>query len=136
MIDEEFERLAAIIQAGKGRSKLYRWLYDRHDKFAAITDGQRLDWERLTAEFVAMGLTPPVNPGSVRNTWWRVRKAYAAAQAKKAARQPPTAAPLVQPVPPLRSGPADDLPDGAPYQGDRPRQQFGTIQNPRTPRET
>ena len=91
--DVELERIAAIASVGPGRSPLYRWLWERHDDFAALLADNSPDWAALTEGFKSLGLTGRggvvLIPETVRNTWWRVRKEYgAASRAQRAASSP------------------------------------------------
>ena len=81
----------------KTRSVLFWWLFEHHDMVEEVAGGARMSWAELCASFAEQGMTDrngnPPNPGTARQTWWRVRKEKkrlderrAAALAERAAR--------------------------------------------------
>ena len=82
---------AAASQAGTARqSPLYRWLRDNHREFARMLAevGPRPNWPALAAELAALGLTDATGASPTtkvaRQTWWKVSRAMAEAEAKAA----------------------------------------------------
>jgi hypothetical protein len=87
---------AALAQARRaGRSPLYRWMRDRHDRLLKRLDGERPDWQALAEAFAQLGLTDrtgkPPAPETARKTWLTVRRDVAADRAKRAQKPPPPA---------------------------------------------
>ena len=102
--DPELEKIAAVARAGVGRAPLYRWLWKRHDDFAALMDECRPNWRKLSEGFAELGIRAPdgqpINPETVRATWYRVRRDMAAGREKRAAKAVPAPAPPVTPAAP------------------------------------
>ena len=84
---------------GRGRrSSLSRWMRTHHDAFAAMLADKEPGWDEVAAGLAAMGLLdgagkPPTGERA-RKAWWGVRRAKAAAVAK---RQAAAAAPSLAP---------------------------------------
>ena len=78
----------AMEQGGNRRPPLYRWMMSHHTDLAEMFADARLNWERLTAEFTDLGFRngngSALAPGTVRKTWYRVRKRKEALVAKRA----------------------------------------------------
>jgi hypothetical protein len=71
-------------QNGRGRSTLYKWLWDHFDQMSRDRRG-RADWIAATEQLSTLGLTGkggvPLKPDNVRKVWERVvrnRRATAA----------------------------------------------------------
>jgi len=83
---------------GRGRrSSLSRWLRAHHDAFAAMLADKEPSWDEVAAALAAMGLhdgegKPPTGERT-RKAWWGMRRAKAAACAKRQGTPPPALAP-------------------------------------------
>jgi len=66
------------LERGAGRSALFYWMVDNHDRLAAAGPAHSLRWRALCAGFRALGLTdahgrrPSV--AAARDTWAKARK--------------------------------------------------------------
>lgn len=88
------EALAALKKAidhgDDRRSPLYRWMWTNHDKFAGMLEGVRPNWKKLSEVFAGLGFfdgDKTLRPDTVRQTWYRVRRAK---EAIRRARKPKT----------------------------------------------
>lgn len=89
---------AAVARTGKFRqSPLFRWMRARQAAFAAFLAEDRPTWEAVAEGLVSQGFADkdgrPINPATVRNTWWRVRRDMAAARAGVSCKRVTKAAP-------------------------------------------
>ena len=111
------KRLAELAQSGSSRSPLYRWLHVNHDEFKAMVEESRPLWKVMAEGFAEIGFRTadgkPLPAGTVRNTWYRVRKDVAAARAKKKEQPAAVSMPVVRsplpsapPVPAVNPAPA------------------------------
>jgi hypothetical protein len=113
------KRLAELAQSGSSRSPLYRWLHANHDEFMAMVEESRPLWKVMAEGFAEIGFRTadgkPLPAGTVRNTWWRVRRDVAKARAKKSQTPKPAAVsmpvvrsplPSAPPVPAVNPAPA------------------------------
>jgi hypothetical protein len=83
--DDAMAELRAALSGAPGtRSSLHQWMRANHDKVSALLAEVRPNWQRLAGAFARMGLTDgsgkPPRPQTVRQTWWRVRRAVATAK--------------------------------------------------------
>jgi hypothetical protein len=87
------ELRTALRRGAATRSPLFQWMLRNHDRFAELVAEARPNWSRLTAEFARLGFTTaeggPLNPQSVRQTWFRVRRRCAADRAAGKAKPVP-----------------------------------------------
>jgi len=85
----------ALRTGASTRSPLFQWMLRNHDTLAETFAESRPNWTRVTELLVSKGFSntdgKPLNPQSVRQMWFRVRKRHAAMQAGKKPRQPPAA---------------------------------------------
>jgi hypothetical protein len=104
--EDEFAALRreAARTGGSTRSPLYRWMRARRAAFAVFLAEERPTWQAVTAALATRGFTGPdggpMNPKTVRQVWWRVRR-DAAAEAKRKGRPlgGPSTAPFSPPAP-------------------------------------
>lgn len=117
------DRIRGALAAGGSRqSPLYRWMMKHHDKLRGILGGVRPNWRVIAEELNAAGFRDgrgnPLNAGSARQVWWRVRHKKAemsAARARlRAARRPAPDMPVVRDA-------ATEKPSRARIQPARPR---------------
>ena len=103
--EDEFAALRREVAraGGSTRSPLYRWMRSRRAAFAAFLAEERPTWQAVAAALATRGFTGPdggpMNPKTVRQVWWRVRR-DAAAEAKRKGRSLPGPA-TPSPPPPL-----------------------------------
>lgn len=99
-------RLAQLIdQAGisgrSRRSSLTRWMRAHHADFAAMLRDRDPSWEQIATALAVMGLRDgddkPPTAERARKTWWSVRRAQAATDARQAPTVPPLAAGEIAP---------------------------------------
>jgi hypothetical protein len=68
----------AIDHGSDRRTPLFRWMLKNHDLFSDMLAGKRPNWKRLASTFAQYGLAgpdgQPLQPASVRLTWFRVRR--------------------------------------------------------------
>jgi hypothetical protein len=83
----------ALRTGASTRSPLFQWMLRNHDTLAETFAESRPNWTRVTELLVSKGFSnidgKPLNPQSVRQMWFRVRKRHAAMQAGKKPRQTP-----------------------------------------------
>jgi len=87
---------AALREGASTRSPLFQWMLRHHDKLADAFAESRPKWAEVAALLAGKGFTStegkPLNPQSVRQMWYRVRRRHAATRAgTKAPRQRPRA---------------------------------------------
>jgi hypothetical protein len=91
-------------QNRRGRSPLYKWVWEHFDQLSQVRQG-RADWIAATEQLSALGLTgtggAPLKPDNVRKVWERVmrNRRAVAASAPPAMLLPPA----MPPTPPLPS---------------------------------
>ena len=82
---------AALRTGASTRSPLFQWMLRNHDLLAETFAESRPNWTRVTELLVSKGFSntdgKPLNPQSVRQMWFRVRKRHAAMQAGRKPRQ-------------------------------------------------
>jgi hypothetical protein len=91
--DDAMAELRAALSGAPGtRSSLHQWMRANHDAVSALLGEVRPNWRRLADVFARMGLTDgagkPPRPQTVRQTWWRVRRAMARGKPAAAAAAP------------------------------------------------
>jgi hypothetical protein len=98
-------QIAAAVngQNGRGRSTLYKWLWDHFDQISRDRRG-RADWIAATEQLSTLGLTGkgevPLKPDNVRKVWERVvRNRRATAASPPPAKSILPARPLPPPLP-------------------------------------
>src|SRR5690349_1858293 len=97
----------ALREGASTRSPLFQWMLRNHDMLAETFAESRPNWTRVTELLMGRGFSStddrPLNPQSVRQMWFRVRRRHAAMQAGRKPRQAAgleEAAPVtVHPVP-------------------------------------
>jgi hypothetical protein len=82
----------ALRTGASTRSPLFQWMLRNHDTLAETFAESRPNWTRVTELLVSKGFSntdgKPLNPQSVRQMWFRVRKRHAAMRADRKPRQP------------------------------------------------
>jgi hypothetical protein len=127
------ERIAAAAQSGKGRSPLYRWMWNHYERLAEVLD--RPDWDAVAREFETAGIRATTGTAltgtTVRQTWWKVRRDKGAPPRKRSVdRGTTTSAPSPTPAPPTpRPKPSTWPPDD----GEPERPKFAPARLRRTP---
>jgi hypothetical protein len=83
----------ALREGASMRSPLFQWMLRNHDMLVETFAESRPNWTRVTELLTSKGFSStdgkPLNPQSVRQMWFRVRKRHAAMQAGKKPRQTP-----------------------------------------------
>lgn len=110
-------QLAALLDQGgmqgRGRrSSLSRWLRAHHDAFAAMLADKEPSWDEVATALAAMGLRdgegkPPTGERT-RKAWWAMRRAKAAARAKRQGTPLPALA-LGELAPGVHAAPGTDV---------------------------
>src|SRR3954447_4719218 len=81
----------ALRDGASMRSPLFQWMLRNHDTLVETFAESRPNWTRVTELLTSRGFSSadgkPLNPQSVRQMWFRVRKRHAAMQAGKKPRQ-------------------------------------------------
>jgi hypothetical protein len=81
----------ALREGASTRSPLFQWMLRNHDMLAETFAESRPNWTRVTELLMSRGFSStdgkPLNPQSVRQMWFRVRKRHAAMQAGRKPRQ-------------------------------------------------
>jgi hypothetical protein len=81
----------ALRDGASMRSPLFQWMLRNHDMLVETFAESRPNWTRVTELLTSRGFSSidskPLNPQSVRQMWFRVRKRHAAMQAGKKPRQ-------------------------------------------------
>ena len=81
----------ALREGASMRSPLFQWMLRNHDMLVETFVESRPNWTRVTELLTSKGFSltdgKPLNPQSVRQMWFRVRKRHAAMQAGKKPRQ-------------------------------------------------
>jgi hypothetical protein len=81
----------ALREGASMRSPLFQWMLRNHDMLVETFAESRPNWTRVTELLTSKGFSStdgkPLNPQSVRQMWFRVRKRHAAMQAGKKPRQ-------------------------------------------------
>jgi hypothetical protein len=106
----------ALREGASMRSPLFQWMLRNHDTLVETFAESRPNWTRVTELLTSKGFSSadgkPLNPQSVRQMWFRVRKRHAAMQAGKKPRQtakPEEAAPVKAHPAPTPEAKGDDL---------------------------
>src|SRR5689334_13743385 len=96
----------ALEEGDSRQSALYRWMRENHDDFAELLQGRRPNWEKLTEVFRSLGFSDAnaneLQARTVRQTWWRVRRRYAADKVSKKPAPKSAAIPVVQVAEPVK----------------------------------
>ncbi|GEO43032.1 hypothetical protein SAE02_71800 [Skermanella aerolata] len=110
--------LAQIRQAletdGDRRSPLQQWMASNFDDLSTMLADARPNWNRLTQAFMAAGFRnldgSDLQPGSVRQTWYRVRRRKLARQSRTSIPAPTVEvlSPITQPAAKTAQPPDDD----------------------------
>jgi hypothetical protein len=81
----------ALREGASMRSPLFQWMLRNHDMLVETFAESRPNWTRVTELLTSKGFSStdgkPLNPQSVRQMWFRVRKRHAAMQAGRKPRQ-------------------------------------------------
>jgi hypothetical protein len=81
----------ALREGASTRSPLFQWMLRNHDMLAETFAESRPNWTRVTELLMSRGFSStdgkPLNPQSVRQMWFRVRKRHAAMRAGRKPRQ-------------------------------------------------
>lgn len=82
----------ALMEGDGSRPPLYQWMLANHDELVDLFAGARPPWERLTEAFSDLGFRnkngTALRAETVRQTWYRARKAYAKMAKSRSMRQP------------------------------------------------
>ena len=86
---------AALYEGASTRSPLFIWMLRNHDMLVETFIEARPNWTRVTEVLMSRGFSStdgkPLNPQSVRQMWFRVRRRHAAIQAARQFRPAPSA---------------------------------------------
>jgi hypothetical protein len=81
----------ALRDGASMRSPLFQWMLRNHDMLVETFAESRPNWTRVTELLTSRGFSStdgkPLNPQSVRQMWFRVRKRHAAMRAGRKPRQ-------------------------------------------------
>ena len=81
----------ALRDGASMRSPLFQWMLRNHDTLVETFAESRPNWTRVTELLTSKGFSStdgkPLNPQSVRQMWFRVRKRHAAMRAGRKPRQ-------------------------------------------------
>jgi hypothetical protein len=76
-----------IVERGPGRSSLFHWMVNNHDRLADGWSRGAVRWPALCKQFEALGLTDrtgkPATAWTAKQTWRRARAAVQAARAQQ-----------------------------------------------------
>lgn len=104
----------ALETDGNRRSQLQQWMASNFYDLSTMLADARPNWNRLTQAFMAAGFRnldgSDLQPGSVRQTWYRVRRHKLAIQSRTSIPAPTVEvlSPISQPTPQPTQPPADD----------------------------
>jgi hypothetical protein len=86
---------AALYEGASTRSPLFIWMLRNHDMLVETFIEARPNWTRVTELLMSRGFSStdgkPLNPQSVRQMWFRVRRRHAAIQSASQFRPAPSA---------------------------------------------